>query len=246
MKTLFAIATVASALVSMSAQAALIGDYQLNGSLADAGAGPSLTNNGGTLGATGITFGANQGPTLGGFSNFGVYTIQMAFSFDAANGYRKILDFKSRASDNGFYNLSQMLNFYPVVTSATNQFSTGVIANVVLTRDAAGLTTGYVNGTQQIQFTDSSNLAVFTSEINFLRDDFATGEREASSGFLDFIRIYDTALSAREVAGLPGGTPGTVPEPASWALMIAGFGLVGVGLRRSREQGVGARVALRV
>ena len=27
---------------------------------------------------------------------------------------------------------------------------------------------------------------------------------------------------------------GTVPEPASWALMIAGFGMVGVGLRRRR------------
>ena len=29
-------------------------------------------------------------------------------------------------------------------------------------------------------------------------------------------------------------TPGTVPEPASWALMIGGFGLVGAALRRRR------------
>jgi hypothetical protein len=29
-----------------------------------------------------------------------------------------------------------------------------------------------------------------------------------------------------------GGTLGTVPEPASWALMIAGFGLIGVSMRR--------------
>ncbi|WP_243445867.1 PEPxxWA-CTERM sorting domain-containing protein [Polymorphobacter arshaanensis] len=28
---------------------------------------------------------------------------------------------------------------------------------------------------------------------------------------------------------------GTVPEPASWALMIAGFGIVGMGLRRRRS-----------
>ncbi|WP_243445868.1 PEPxxWA-CTERM sorting domain-containing protein [Polymorphobacter arshaanensis] len=28
---------------------------------------------------------------------------------------------------------------------------------------------------------------------------------------------------------------GTVPEPASWALMIAGFGMVGAGLRRRRD-----------
>ena len=31
-----------------------------------------------------------------------------------------------------------------------------------------------------------------------------------------------------------GGDGGTVPEPASWALMITGFGAVGVGLRRRR------------
>jgi hypothetical protein len=32
-----------------------------------------------------------------------------------------------------------------------------------------------------------------------------------------------------------GGSPtGGVPEPATWALLIAGFGSVGVALRRSR------------
>jgi hypothetical protein len=31
-----------------------------------------------------------------------------------------------------------------------------------------------------------------------------------------------------------GGTPGAVPEPASWAMMIAGFGLVGAAVRRRR------------
>ncbi|UAK26783.1 PEPxxWA-CTERM sorting domain-containing protein [Sphingomonas nostoxanthinifaciens] len=28
------------------------------------------------------------------------------------------------------------------------------------------------------------------------------------------------------------GTPTSVPEPASWALMVGGFGLIGGGLRR--------------
>ena len=30
----------------------------------------------------------------------------------------------------------------------------------------------------------------------------------------------------------PGSFPGTVPEPATWAMMLAGFGLVGVSIRR--------------
>lgn len=34
----------------------------------------------------------------------------------------------------------------------------------------------------------------------------------------------------------PGGLPPSVPEPASWALMIAGFGLAGAAARRARRQ----------
>ncbi len=37
-----------------------------------------------------------------------------------------------------------------------------------------------------------------------------------------------------DLADNGGGTPGGVPEPASWALMILGFGLAGAALRRQR------------
>ncbi len=36
----------------------------------------------------------------------------------------------------------------------------------------------------------------------------------------------------------PGSTPGAVPEPATWAMMVAGFGLVGGALRRKRRETV--------
>ena len=62
-----------------------------------------------------------------------------------------------------------------------------------------------------ISFADSSNLVTINSELHFFRDDFATGQFEAAPGFVDYIRVYDTALTAAEVNGL-----GTVPEPASW------------------------------
>ncbi len=41
-------------------------------------------------------------------------------------------------------------------------------------------------------------------------------------------------------ADLSSGSPGTVPEPASWALMVGGFGLVGAMARRRSSASVAA------
>jgi hypothetical protein len=71
---------------------------------------------------------------------------------------------------------------------------------------ATGDVTVDVNGVQQIAFADSSNLASFTgSNIFFFVDDVATGQREASSGFVDFIQINTLAVPGPIAgAGLPG------------------------------------------
>jgi hypothetical protein len=42
------------------------------------------------------------------------------------------------------------------------------------------------------------------------------------------------------VTGVPNVTVGGVPEPASWALMLCGFGALGAALRRSRRAGPAA------
>ena len=51
-------------------------------------------------------------------------------------------------------------------------------------------------------------------------------------------RPLRTALAVALAAGClsfgSGRGASAAPEPASWALMIAGFGLVGAGLRRQR------------
>lgn len=54
------------------------------------------------------------------------------------------------------------------------------------------------------------------------------------NGMIDNVFVYDEALSAARIADLRAtGFPGAaVPEPATWALMVAGFGLAGAGLRR--------------
>jgi hypothetical protein len=170
---------------------------------------------------------------VSGFSSPSDFSIETQFQFDTVTGYRKIADFLNRGSDTGFYNQGGFLNFYNVAQGPTVTIAPGQFVSVVLTRAASGATTGYVNGVAQFTFTNAGLTAV-TSDIHFFRDDFATGQGEASSGFVDYIRVYDTALTGSEVAALTPPGVGGVPEPAAWAFMIGGFGLVGAASRRRR------------
>ncbi|QMW23601.1 FxDxF family PEP-CTERM protein [Sandaracinobacteroides saxicola] len=55
--------------------------------------------------------------------------------------------------------------------------------------------------------------------------------------------VYSITIQGNGAGGLPAGffvQLTQVPEPATWAMMIAGFGLVGLGLRRRRQPVVGA------
>ena len=107
-----------------------------------------------------------------------------------------------------------------------------MLARVVVTRDAStNLITAYVNGVQQISFTDSGGAAIFNGPggiMHFFQDDNAVGG-EASAGVVEYIRIYDAPLTAGEVAGL---TDPVVPEPTALALAALATGIVGLRQRR--------------
>lgn len=219
------------------ASAATVADFELNGSLANSIAnGVTLTNNGATLGAQGITFGLNQGPTITGLGTLNAYTIDVGFTIDQlngprGNGYVKLIDFSNLVNDAGYYSFDGYLNAFPLGNSPSQVFSAGTPVRLTLSRDEAGLITAYINGDQIYSRQDPGNQTqtMITSSLplTFFTDDTQTSQGEASPGFVDYIRIADTAVTPAQI------TPaGAVPEPASWGIMIVGMGAIGFALRR--------------
>jgi hypothetical protein len=223
--------------------AVLIHEYALRGSLADNRGNSPLAAIGGQITALGYIFAANQSLTLSSpVLNSSSFSLELSFRFDAIGGYRKIADFHDRGDDTGFYALNANLNFYPVVTAGPSDFLPDTDVHVVLTRDGiTNVVTGYVNGQQRFTFNDTGPLATLTSpdrKLTLFADDFATGQGEAAGGTVNYVRVFNGALTATEVSALyAAGPPLVVPEPATHMLLgLGGVVLLGSRFRRLRRR----------
>lgn len=98
-----------------------------------------MIGNGGTIGATGYTFGLGQGPNVSNaLANTGEYSIEMVFRFGQVSSFRSILNFKAFASDFAFYCFGGRPYFY---NYSGNTTTPSLIANqmhrVIVTRNAS-------------------------------------------------------------------------------------------------------------
>lgn len=195
--------------------------YSLDGTLADSQGGPTLTPLGGTLGASGYSFAAGQGLRLSGGVDVEDYSIEMRFSIADTSFYRKLIDFVDLTSDNGLYNLDTQLRFYPLTTGPSGAIPAGVVRHLVFTRDSStSLVTGYIDGISQFSFVDGTKQATFSGPqhvAHFFVDDTVTSGIESTAGFVDFIRVYDAAVSAADARALFAAT---VPEPSGAPLAL--------------------------
>lgn len=198
---------------SVENTAVLQGDYRFQNSRASSTGQPPDVTDLGTNGfasatvdgnsTTVLTFSQNNGlslaPTTGVVAN-DAYTLVVLFSLAQTNSYRRVADFKNGTSDHGLYVLDGRLYFYPAAYGSAVSISDNTYVQVVLTRDASGVVTGYVNGTQQFQFTDTGAIAIIDggNTLRFFRDDGS----EASAGSVARFRIYNGALTATQVAAL--------------------------------------------
>lgn len=228
--------------------------YTLNNTFTDVLGGPTLLGNGGAFasanGRQGYAFAPNEGPTLSGAIDPSVYTIEMHFSLADVSSNRKLIDFADRTSDRGvwaragggYFAADKLDHISPV-------FLSGQLAHLVVTRDAANVFASYVNGVFLGAFDDATTSPPFAmtftgpgSVIHFFRDDLATAPTEAGSGFVDYVRIYDRALTSDDVRvryedrlNELGGVS-TVPEPATAWLLVSTVGFVFAAARRRRTK----------
>jgi hypothetical protein len=181
--------------------------YLLNSTLADTEHGPSLVALGGSLTDSAYDFGPNQGLNLSSaLANPAQYSIELKFLWDTVtSGGQKILDFKNLTSNAGLYTTNAGLQFLGGPFAA-QVFLPNVFYRLVLTRDdATDIVRAYLNGAEVWNFVDAAGDAVFTGPdniIRFFQDDNTTGQTQAHSGIVDFIRIYHSVLTASEVANL--------------------------------------------
>ena len=103
--------------------------------------------------------------------------------------------------------------------------------NSVEVLGAGGITLLTMNGSQLPPADGDQGKSITNRRVTYL-----AGNGEAITG-LRFIS-NGIAFELDDVAGVAGtgsgSGGGTVPEPASWAMMVAGFGLVGFATRRRR------------
>jgi hypothetical protein len=174
----------------------------------------------------------------------GVYTIALCTKLDDLNngGYVRLIDFKDGQTDNGLYEYTNgALDFYPYVISTDTPITAGTYHQIVVTRDASGTVTGYVDGAQEITFDDSSTQdGVITAGpdssgpvVRFRRDNDSGPNSEATTGTIARIQIFPSVLSTTNIAGLgcASGPPTSTPEtPAAVLLPASAAALLGGGL----------------
>ncbi|MGI4878969.1 MAG: PEPxxWA-CTERM sorting domain-containing protein [Janthinobacterium lividum] len=192
----------------------------------------------------GTTAVANQGGLA--FNSTGLltsdsYSVALTFEFfDRPNAWRRILDVTNRTSDAGFYvDPSSQLDVYPVAGSSV-AFTNGVYRNVALTVGPSGANnvTAYIDGIGSFTTTTNSLDLLSGGLINlFIDNNQGGGQGEWSTANIASARFYDGVLTAAEVRAInhdPITPPpvGGVPEPASWAMLLVGFGAIGATMRR--------------
>src|SRR5262249_31394879 len=147
-----------------------------------------------------------------------------------------------RQSDSGLYSVSGQLVLFatsgsgdPSAESFAHDFTNGTMADPLVTRNASGLFSAFVNGHLAFSVMDTNGATTFSGPGNviyFFMDDFLSltnypNRPEAGTGFIDRIQVTTPAAAV----------PGPIAGAGLPGLIFAGGGLLGWWRRRKVGRG---------
>lgn len=144
------------------------------------------------------------------------------------------------------YNLSGIATFTPYSVSPSNPVVTGAIQGnyTLLLRQDAGASAYYVDllqvGSPDVVWSITGD-ASDVGQLDLTKPGSATPTTNIiDQNFIDFTDGSDAIIEVPRtfLTFTIADAPAAVPEPASWALMVGGFGLAGAAMRRRRSVAV--------
>jgi LPXTG-motif cell wall-anchored protein len=207
-------------------------DYQFDGNLTDSAAGSTMTpapnctvsgynpcNSSATFGedpdgtywAWQTTSKAGGGLRMTSSAAVGnTYTMALKFSFASVaagtNGYSKIVDYRNRASDDGFYFQNGRLRYYPGTGASAGTYTKDTVLDLVTVRQSTGGSAGtftvYMVGpdkklTQLFVYNDTSGSSIPTASgagslFGFFFDDAGTANQQEATpaGRVYSVRVW--------------------------------------------------------
>ena len=219
------IVAVLAGATAATATADLVADYRFDGDFESSVGSPSSASPSGaatTFGTESIAGCSRQGlsfPEGGGvfmgtkeLVGSGPYTLIVQVRFDAVSPWVRVVNwFPSFAVDGGLYLHEGKLAFYDTMgggVGGSTAVAPGQFAELAVTRDAAKMVRGYVNGVPQFSYFDASDLAVSphpNGNVYFFVDNTSGGATgEDSAGTVARIRYYDTVLPTEQITNTEG------------------------------------------
>ena len=128
------------------------------------------------------------------------YTIAILFKFDTVSGFRRVVDFANRTSDEGAYIQNGRLENE---NTANELFDLNTYVQIVLVRESSGRIRAYRDGLLRVDVpSDGGTFAITSANIlSFFQDDLIF-PNEASAGSVARIRLYDAPMTTAQVQAL--------------------------------------------
>lgn len=156
-------------------------------------------------------------------------------------GYTQGYSFSSNGSSSGvpLTGLNDSSDVYQTVDSMTFSFATPV--------SSAGAVWNWVQNAAPVSLYAYNSSDALIGSYTFSANDLNFGAPDTFVGFTFsapmIAKIVATDGYIAAIGGLSVTGLAAVPEPATWGLMIGGFGVAGVALRRARRNTMTAKLA---